>query len=315
MDYTLDGGLFAFNDIPADLSHQRHRLSRRLNKNRQNQLLNRHPRRNKKNQLLNRNRQSKLLKSQLKNRRKQNGSLNKLQKKGKPSEANEQQVKALEQLAKDGDPDAQSELGAVYAEGRYGQEKDEKRAIQLFKEAVGQGHVDAKVRLAKALSVGIGSGKLNDGSHIIKHGKEILQLFSEAADEGHPEAHFYLGQMYFSGIKTLLEADHKKAKEHFETALNTAPQGHYIINQSYQLLRIIVANEQRLTALEDRVQKGDPDAQYSLGIVYIQGRYGKKINGEKAIQLFREAVSQGHIDAKLRLAMALGLGVNSDKPK
>ena len=119
--------------------------------------------------------------------------------------------------------------------GSHGKKADREKAIQLFREAVSQGHIEANIKLATALK--------QDESHLIEHGLEIVQLLSEAAEKDYPEAHFNLGQLYFYGIETVLEVDYRKAKEHFESLLEKLPPTHYVARRSNSFLQKIIISE------------------------------------------------------------------------
>ncbi|MBP5688624.1 MAG: TIGR02281 family clan AA aspartic protease [Muribaculaceae bacterium] len=67
-------------------------------------------------------------------------------------------------------------------------------------------------------------------------------------------------------------------------------------------------------SLRVRAYKGDPEAQYQLGMIYLKG-VGVDANPKFAVEWFRMAATQGHIAAQLALAdcYTYGWGVEIDE--
>ena len=69
--------------------------------------------------------------------------------------------------------------------------------------------------------------------------------------------------------------------------------------------------------LRPHADNGNPDAQYNIGWMYLNG-YGLAINDRLALEWWQRASSQGHIDANFSIAMLYSLGegqVKKDKDK
>lgn len=66
-------------------------------------------------------------------------------------------------------------------------------------------------------------------------------------------------------------------------------------------------------ALVNQATQGSADAQYKLGVLYVNGE-GVPQNDMEAAQWFRKAAEQGHVDAQNLVAMmySSGLGVQRD---
>ena len=75
-------------------------------------------------------------------------------------------------------------------------------------------------------------------------------------------------------------------------------------------------NDGTQPSLRVRAYKGDPEAQYQLGMIYLKG-VGTDANPKFAVEWFRMAATQGHLAAQLALAdcYTYGWGVEVDESK
>ena len=111
-----------------------------------------------------------------------------------------------EKAAAQGHAKAQNNLAFLYRKG-YGVPQDIDKAIELYEKSAGQGCVTAQTNLG----------------YLYKYGTEIGQdyvkaaeCFLKAANQGHANAQRYLGYMYYHGKG--VEQDYGKAAEWFEKA-------------------------------------------------------------------------------------------------
>ena len=56
-----------------------------------------------------------------------------------------------------------------------------------------------------------------------------------------------------------------------------------------------------IVQLQEHAELGDAEAQYQLGLLYLDGK-GIKKNEKLAEELFKKAMEQGHLDAQRKLA-------------
>ena len=75
-------------------------------------------------------------------------------------------------------------------------------------------------------------------------------------------------------------------------------------------------NDDSQPSLRVRAYKGDPEAQYQLGMIYLKG-VGTDANQKFAVEWLRMAATQGHLAAQLALAdcYTYGWGVEVDESK
>lgn len=109
-----------------------------------------------------------------------------------------------EQLAEQGNPDAQFNLGVMYDEG-YGVEKDQFKAVEWYTKAANQGYAKAQSNLGFMYAQGKGTPL---------DYKKATEWFTKAADQGYGEAYYNLGMMYGQGDG--VPKNLKKAKEYIK---------------------------------------------------------------------------------------------------
>lgn len=97
--------------------------------------------------------------------------------------------KLLQPIAEKGDPDAQNNLGAMYANGE-GVTKDYQQAEKWYRLSANQGNSSAQNNLGWMYYKGQG---------VNQDYLEATRLFRLSADKGHPKAQLNLGAMYSRG--------------------------------------------------------------------------------------------------------------------
>jgi TPR repeat protein len=105
----------------------------------------------------------------------------------------------LESMAKDGNANAQNQLGLINALGKQGQ-TNYAVAREWFLKAAEQGLPEAQNNLASLYFSGRG---------LPRDVEEALRLYEKAAEQGFSQAQFVLGWIYASGVG--VEPDYKKA--------------------------------------------------------------------------------------------------------
>ncbi len=128
-------------------------------------------------------------------------------------------IKALEEQAFAGVPEAQHDLAAIYTAGRGGVTQNFEKAGFWFREAADQKIANADYNLGVLYHQGLGVERDLD---------RALFWYREAAKLGHPEAQYNLGIAHIEGIGT--DYDAPLAAAFFESAAN---QG--IVEAAYNL--------------------------------------------------------------------------------
>ncbi len=125
-------------------------------------------------------------------------------------------------LAKKGDPRAQTNLGAMYAEGK-GTPRDDVEAFLWSMKAARQGHPPAEFNV---------SGMYREGRGVVRDLNHALAWTRRAAYHGHVSAQYNLGLMYEAGMGG--KADPRRAVFWYSKA---AGQGHGRAAQRGAVLR------------------------------------------------------------------------------
>ncbi len=123
-------------------------------------------------------------------------------------------VAEIKQLARNGDRDAQSFLGAIYASGK-GERRNLKKAVFWQKKAAIQGHALAQYNLAVMYSRGMGTPQDLDSA---------AKWFRRAADRGVAEARLHLGLFHEKGW-VLLKCPYAASDQYYKAGHEFLKQG------------------------------------------------------------------------------------------
>jgi TPR repeat protein len=130
--------------------------------------------------------------------------------------------KAVEKAAKQGDAEAQFNLGAMYFTGQD-VKQDYKKAAKWYRKAAEQEHVGAQCNLALMY---------RDAQGVKQDYKEAVKWYRKAADQGDAEGEHMLGVMYDTGQG--VTQDYQQAAEWFRKASGQGyPQAQYNLGIMY----------------------------------------------------------------------------------
>lgn len=115
-------------------------------------------------------------------------------------------LKAFGRSAKEGNHDAQYQIGLMFLEGK-GVAENPEDAAYWFRKAAQNGHVASQFEIGYCFANGIG----------VQHDARIAaEWFWRAAENGDPDAAFYLARMYRDGVG--MPADTEKARKYYKMA-------------------------------------------------------------------------------------------------
>ena len=129
----------------------------------------------------------------------------------------------------------------------------------------------------------------------------VFKSHLKEAKAGDAEAQYEIGAMYLSGDG--IKADRGKARTWLDKA---AIQGE---ERAKQKLSRMAANEKKFAKLKIAAEAGKADAQYKLGMQYLNGK-GVSISGVETIKWLKAASVQGHAKASTRLGIVYLKGEN-----
>ena len=169
--------------------------------------------------------------------------------------------KKLEKKAKEGDAEAQYEVGNCYLNAKD-VKRDIEEAAEWYLKSMTQGHEGAKTMFYSFYS----------------------KKLEKRAKDKDAQAQYELGNFYFAGKG--VEKDTETAAEWYLKALE---QGHEGAKEKFYSF---YSKE-----LEKRAKKGDAEAQYQIGNGYLEGLRVKR-DTETAAEWFLKAMRQNHEGAK-----------------
>ena len=194
----------------------------------------------------------------------------------------------LRRSARTGNNYARLTLGSCYAEGR-GVEKDPQQAVQWWRKAAEKDNPKAQYLLGKAYLEGVGIGK---------NPEQAIDWITRSAGQGDKDAQYLLGKMYYEGYNVPYEKE--TARNWLSRAAEQAHSG--AINLLAVLNGMVKTTtkvyQQSAEVLVDKAEKGDPQAEYELGLRYESGAWDVNKDNKKALSWITKAANDGN-----RLAM------------
>lgn len=189
----------------------------------------------------------------------------------------------------------------VAAGMRAFQDKDYSTAFNEWKAAAEGGQAEAQFDLGVLYAQGLG---------VRRDLTQAEQWYRKAAEQGNAEAQFALGQMYARGWG--VPRDTADAMRWFQMANTPESEGPstdwtvldgYGVQQNYQ---------QAAYWYEQAAQKGHPEAQYNLALLYAAGK-GVQRDDDQAVRWTRAAAGRGYAPAQAALGTRYAHGHGMDR--
>jgi TPR repeat protein len=201
------------------------------------------------------------------------------------------ELESLLDLAKQGDPEAQVQLGMIYRDGE-GVTKNYQEAVKWFAKAAEQGHARGQAALG---------GMYYDGQGVSQDYEQAALWFRKAADQGHPMAQNNLGWMYENGqgvaqkheeaVKWYLKAVEQDL-DLAQANLGALYYSGYGVSQDYK---------EAFKLFRRAAEQNCGIAQLNLGDMYWWGQ-GVSQNADEAMKYYRLAADNGVEEAKTTIA-------------
>ena len=176
-------------------------------------------------------------------------------------------------------------VGISYKEG-FGVEKNDELAFEWFERAADKEYLPAIFELGACYLEGVGA---------TPNKRVAFMWLDKALEGGYTKAETYVGDCYLNGFGVL--KDSLKAKELYEkAATKNSGYAQYKLGEMYASngLSIVKDEVKACKWFEKAVVNGQPDAEYMLGHYYAFGHGGKKVNMEKAHDLFVKSAKKGN---------------------
>ena len=209
--------------------------------------------------------------------------------------------------ARQGDAEAQYQLGNCYYYGKDGVKEDGKKAVKWYRKAAKQGHASAQCMLGCCYQYEVGVKKDN---------QKAAELYQKSAEQGNAEALWNLGDLYFEGAG--VEKDIAKGVELFQSSAElgfTKAQLH--LAHLYEEGEGVPKDYVKMAEWYGKAaEQGDFNGQCFLALCYLEGE-GVTKDLAKAINLLQKASDKGHPTAQATLGKCYfkGEGVRKNYDK
>jgi uncharacterized protein len=213
-------------------------------------------------------------------------------------------VEYLQQWAAQGDELAQLYLADGYAKGRFGMQRDRKKAFRLYWLAAQQGNAEGQC------AVGIHYAK---GEGVQRNDEQAVHWYQVSVRNGDAEAMAYLGYSYKIGRGPLKQSTQEANRWYRRAALRGISFAQYEMGLSYLHGREVPQNETRANRWFARAARDNHvEAQFELAQSYHRGR-GVALSYAKAANLFGSAAHAGHAVSQISYAKMLQAGLGIEK--
>lgn len=190
-------------------------------------------------------------------------------------------------------PDAQYEVGLMYANG-IGVAQDFKQAIHWIRLSAERGHVPAQYLLATRYVSGVA---------IERNEHQAFVWFLRAAAQGHPKAYFRLGKLHSVAHPEAAFSCYMKAAE-----LGT-PEAQLAVGQAFAKgIGVGQDLEQAFHWYKESANHGVPAAQHGLAEMYAHG-HGVEADADAAFFWYRRAALQRYAPSQVAMELLDGDGV------
>lgn len=207
-------------------------------------------------------------------------------------------LKCFKQAAKGNIPEAVFNIGVIYRDGLVG-EPNPSKALKWFERAKESGYEDAKFCISQ-VQFEIANEYFESGNL-----DEAYNWFSESAENEFAPA---ILKMSFIAGKLWSEGKEEEANKWniINKIINESEGSEEDPGESEEV------TEETFIQCEKLAQTGDPESQYKLGLMYLNGK-GCEVNFEKAFLLFSNAAGQGHADSQYSVGICSVNGMGCEK--
>ena len=201
-------------------------------------------------------------------------------------------LNSIEELAKNGDAEAQYELSQMYLKVK-GVNQSDARAAKWLEKAAEQGHAEAQYQLYKFYKNRVGGVPWQNE-------KTALYWLQEAVQQSHEDARSQLTRTFGKDVRPDQNAN--QVFDLIQKAFLQDADAQYDLGQMYlKGKRLYQSDSKAFDWVNKAAWQGHAEAQYVLSQMYRKGK-GIYQNNTKADEWLEKAAEQGHAEAQYDLA-------------
>ena len=204
-------------------------------------------------------------------------------------EIEKEKCRKIFQAANEGVPNAQYEMGNVFAKGMYGVIIDWDKACDWYLEAAEKDFVDAQYELALCYYKGQG---------VCENNEKAVEWFLKVAQHGRPEGQYMLGICYYNGYG--VEKDEIEAIKWFtKSAEQDYSKAQCKLGDCYRLGKgeFEKSDEQALEWYKKSADRENATAEYWMAVFYEDGRGGLQKDMQTSFEWRFKSANHGDSDA------------------
>ena len=169
---------------------------------------------------------------------------------------------------------------------------------EILMEAAETGNANAQFNLAQAYLEGRHGLKKNE--------KKAISWLESAAKNNHRDAQYLLGSFYYNGKP--VKRDFKIAKFWLNKAAKSGVDNAKVLISAIDDLKRSKSKQQKKNLSTNDLflasaNKGDREAQFKVGLMYLNGKDGFPKDQQKAFHWLSKAATQGHTAAQFEIGM------------
>jgi len=169
---------------------------------------------------------------------------------------------------------------------------------EILIESAERGNANAQYQVATAF--------LNGKMGLSKNTTRAIEWLEKAAKNNHKQAQFLLGSLYYDGKS--VKRDLKVAKFWLDKSANSGvEQARVLVDEIKDQSNANTTQNRSNNSTNDlflaSANKGDREAQFKVGLMYLNGNDGFPKDQEKALQWLNKAAAQDHTNAQFEMGM------------
>ena len=223
---------------------------------------------------------------------------------GVGTDKNPEKAKKYLELAKEQNIEGAVELLASIEQGKT-QPVDTTSVATLKKKTSGEILIDAANKGNANAQYQVATAYLNGKLGLEKNPEKGLLWLEKAANNNHKDAQYMLGSFYYNGNR--VKRNMQTAKFWLDKSARSGVQNAKVLVDAINEHGKSASKEHSNISTNDlflaSANKGDREAQFKVGLMYLNGKDGFPRDQEKALHWLNKAANQDHTSAQFEMGM------------